>query len=104
MVFHNLSDVVARDVYLCLLLDDFLDLFGCAYAVFFQLLDCIKSELELALQEHFLLPQVFNKGRLPFDLVDQLSNKLRSDSKIYSSLFVAHKLYANSLPDFLNNI
>ena len=56
MVFHDSGNVGTGDGYLCLLLDDLLDLCSREYASFFELLDGIKSELELALFEALFLP------------------------------------------------
>ena len=104
VVFHYLGDVGARDADLCLLFDGFLHLHGCVYAFFLELLDCIKRELELALSVHLFLPQAFYIERVLLYLTNQLANKPRRDSELCSCLFVAQKLYSNSLPDLLHNI
>ena len=89
MALHNSGDVRAGNVDVCLFFDDFLDLTSLVYSCFLELLDCIRSNLELALSEALFLPQVFDKRRFLFYLADQLADKPGCDSKPSSCLFVA---------------
>ena len=55
VVFHNFGNVGTGNSYLCFFLDGLLDLSSREYASFFELLDGIKGELELALFEALFL-------------------------------------------------